>query len=40
MKVLEESAGGVEAGESISLADLGRPAGGGRATLLVFWKRL
>jgi hypothetical protein len=40
VKVLEESGRGVEPGDSLSIEDLRLPVRGGRATLVVFWKRL
>jgi hypothetical protein len=40
MKVLEQPQKGISAGSKIDLGALGLSGTGGRATLLVFWKRL
>jgi hypothetical protein len=40
MKVLEGTGVGVSVGTRLDLTALGLPVQGGRATLLVFWKRL
>jgi hypothetical protein len=39
MKVLDESGKGVTAGSRLELDGLGLPLAGGRAALIVFWKR-
>jgi hypothetical protein len=39
MKVLDESGRGIEAGARLAAEDLGLPLNGGKATLIVFWKR-
>ena len=38
MKVIEGLSGGIEPGSTVSVADLGLPAGGAHGLLLVFWK--
>jgi hypothetical protein len=39
MKVLDGSGRGIEAGARLAPEDLGLPVDGGKATLIVFWKR-
>ena len=38
MKVVEGLSGGIEAGQTISVADLNLPVDGTNGVLLVFWK--
>lgn len=38
MKVIEGLSGGIEAGSTLSVADLGLPVVGTNGVLLVFWK--
>lgn len=38
MKVLEGLSGGIEPGNTLSVADLGLPVDGTNGVLLVFWK--